>query len=192
MRPFNKFCSPRDNQLCTSLQIRKLERAGWSRKGSFTSPACQAVLLIFVMHPDHLSVTSRHCIFTHKVKVKSLSRVRLFATPWIVAYQASPSTGLSRQEYRSGLPFPSPGDLTDPGITVGRRFYHLSHQGSHIMLCHIVRIEWPGIDPKSGSLSWLLHYHSITLFTYPSSPRCWGLVCLAYSSISRADTHKSA
>ena len=38
------------------------------------------------------------------------------ATPWTVAYQASPSMGFSRQEYRSGLPFPSPGDLPDPGI----------------------------------------------------------------------------
>ena len=47
---------------------------------------------------------------------KLLSRVRLFATPWTVAYQASPSMGFSRQEYRSGLPFPSPGDLPDPGI----------------------------------------------------------------------------
>ena len=42
--------------------------------------------------------------------MKSLSRVRLFATPWTVAYQASPSMGLSRQEYWSGLPFPFPGD----------------------------------------------------------------------------------
>ena len=49
-------------------------------------------------------------------EVKSLSRVRLFVTPWTVAYQAPPSTGLSRQEYWSGLPFPSPGDLPDPGI----------------------------------------------------------------------------
>ena len=43
-----------------------------------------------------------------KVKVKSLSHVWLFATPWTVAYQAPPSTGFSRQEYWSGLPFPSP------------------------------------------------------------------------------------
>ena len=41
-----------------------------------------------------------------------LSRVRLFATPWTVAYQAPPS----RQEYWGGLPFPSPGDFPDPGI----------------------------------------------------------------------------
>ena len=51
-----------------------------------------------------------------KVKVKSLSRVRFFVTPWTVAHQAPPSMGFSRQEYWSGLPFPSPGDLPDPGI----------------------------------------------------------------------------
>ena len=43
-----------------------------------------------------------------KVKVKSLSRVRLLATPWIAAYQAPPSMGFSRQEYWSGVPLPSP------------------------------------------------------------------------------------
>ena len=51
-----------------------------------------------------------------KVKVKSLSRVRLFATQWTEAHQAPPSMGFFRQEYWSGLPFPSPGDLPDPGI----------------------------------------------------------------------------
>ena len=54
-----------------------------------------------------------------KVKVKSLSHVRVFATPWIVAYQAPLSTGFSRQENWSGLPFPSPGDLPNPGIEPG-------------------------------------------------------------------------
>ena len=42
-----------------------------------------------------------------KVKVKSLSHARLFATPWTVAYQAPPSMGFPRQEYWSGLPLPS-------------------------------------------------------------------------------------
>ena len=51
-----------------------------------------------------------------KLKVKLLSCVRLFATPWTVAYQAPRSMKFSRQEYWSGLPFPSPGDLPDPGI----------------------------------------------------------------------------
>ena len=53
------------------------------------------------------------------VKVKSLSRVRLFVTPWTVAYQASPSMGFSRQKYWSGVPLPSPGDLSEPGIKPG-------------------------------------------------------------------------
>ena len=43
-----------------------------------------------------------------KLKVKSLSRVQPLATPWTVAYHVSPSMGVSRQEYWSGLPFPSP------------------------------------------------------------------------------------
>ena len=43
-----------------------------------------------------------------KVKVKLLSRVRLFATPWTAAYQAPPSMGFSRQQYWSGVPSPSP------------------------------------------------------------------------------------
>ena len=48
--------------------------------------------------------------------VESLSRVRLFVTPWTVAPQAPLSIGFSRQKYWSGLPFPSPGNLPDPGI----------------------------------------------------------------------------
>ena len=52
-------------------------------------------------------------------KVKLLSHVWLFATPWTVAYQAPPSVGFSRQECWRGLPFPSPGDLPDPGIKPG-------------------------------------------------------------------------
>ena len=51
--------------------------------------------------------------------MKSLSRVPLFATPRTVAYQAPLSMGFSRQQYRRGLPFPSPGDLPDPGIKPG-------------------------------------------------------------------------
>ena len=50
------------------------------------------------------------------MKVKLLSRVLLLTTQWAVAYQSPPSMGFSRQEYWSGLPFPSPGDFPDPGV----------------------------------------------------------------------------
>ena len=52
-------------------------------------------------------------------EVKTLSHVRIFATPWTVAYQAPPSMEFSRQEYWSGVPFPSPGDLPNSGIEPG-------------------------------------------------------------------------
>ena len=60
-------------------------------------------------------------------KVKSLSRVQLFVALWTVAHQSPPSMEFSRQEYWSGLPFPSPEDLPDPGIEP--RFSHSA--GSH-------------------------------------------------------------
>ena len=60
---------------------------------------------------------NRLCYYEMSIrKVKSLSCIQLFATPWTVACQAPLSVGFSRQEYWSGLPFPSPGDLPNPGI----------------------------------------------------------------------------
>ena len=58
-------------------------------------------------------------ILSYQLKLHVLSRfshVQIFATPWAVASQALPSMGFSRQEYWSGLPFPSPGNLPNPGI----------------------------------------------------------------------------
>ena len=52
-------------------------------------------------------------------KAKLLSCVQLFATPWTVDYKAPLSVGLSRQEYWSGLPFPSPRDLPNRGTEAG-------------------------------------------------------------------------
>ena len=74
--------------------------------------------------------------------MKSLSPVWLFATPWTVANQAPPSMGFSRQEYWSGLPFPSPGDLLTQGLNLGllhcrQTLYCLSHQGSHNIYIYI-------------------------------------------------------
>ena len=95
-----------------------------------------------------------------KRKVKSLSHVQLFVTPWTVAYQASPSMGFSRQEYWSGLPFPSPGDLPNPGINPGspalcrQMLYHLSHQGSPysersiLFISKLVLLTWSYLLPR--------------------------------------------
>ena len=61
-----------------------------------------------------------------EVKVKSLSRVWLFATPWTAANQAPLSMGFSRQEYWSGVPLPSP-----PGAWVSHYFWFLLHSFNH-------------------------------------------------------------
>ena len=84
------------------------------------------------------NISSRDCL-----EVKSFSRVRFFVTPWTVACQAPLSMGFSRQEYWSGLPCPSPGDLPDPGIKAHWRqaLQPLSHQGSQDLLNQKL-MEW--------------------------------------------------
>ena len=84
--------------------------------------------------------------------VKSLSRVRLFATPWTVAHQAPQSMEFSKQEYWSGLPFPSPRDLPNPGI----------EPGSPTLQANALPSEPPGkpletfMEVSSHRLDWLL------------------------------------
>ena len=80
------------------------------------------------------------------MKVKSLSRVRLFATPWTVAHQAPPSMGFSRQEYWSGVPFPSPGDLLDLGIELGSPEFQADALTS----------EPPGLEPFKEAFQFLV------------------------------------
>ena len=83
-------------------------------------------------------------------KVKSLSRVQLFVTPWTVAYWAPLSMGFSRQEYWSGLPFPSPGKLPNPETEpvslalVGRFFSTSASWEVHIFAWRIPWTEEPG------------------------------------------------
>ena len=67
----------------------------------------------------HCSETAQNQSCIESVCVKSLSRVQLFETPWTSARQAPPSMGFSRQEYWSGVPFPSPEDLPKPRIEPG-------------------------------------------------------------------------
>ena len=87
-------------------------------------------------------------------------RVRLFETPWTVAYQAPPSMGFSRQEYWSGLPFPSPGGLPDSGIwpriwvfcTAGRRFYLWGTREAHGVLSRDTQIFLSAIKASQMAL----------------------------------------
>ena len=99
---------------------------------------CRTICIILGKYFNYIfmkntGITFVMCAYVWKVKVKSLSHVWLFSTPW--TYQAALSMGFSRQEYWSGLPFPSPGDLPDPGIEPSlphcrQTLYCLSYQGS--------------------------------------------------------------
>ena len=66
-----------------------------------------------------------------------LSRAQLFATPSIVACQALLSMGFSRQEYRSGLPFPSPGVLPDPGTEPASGRQILCHCATYVYILYM-------------------------------------------------------
>ena len=81
-----------------------------------TSPAKEAWTAWTLDHWTTREAPTYHFL---EEEVKLLSCVQLFVTPWTVARQAPLSMGFSRQEYWSGLPFPSPGDLPDPGIKPG-------------------------------------------------------------------------
>ena len=76
---------------------------------SFGRKSCQVILVVG-------KVTGLNEHVKEREKAKTLSCVQLFASQWTAAYQVPPSIGFSRQEQWSGLPFPSPGDLPDPGI----------------------------------------------------------------------------
>ena len=99
---FHEGLSPSVTILFLPPRIRKMEREGADHAARGPSSL-------------YVPLLNAHWI-AWLIKVKSLSRVWLFVTPWTVAYQAPPSMGFSRQEYWSALPFPSPGDLLDPGI----------------------------------------------------------------------------
>ena len=81
------------------------------------------------------------------VVVELLSCVRLFATPWTVACQTPLSMGFPRQEYWSGLPFPSPGDLPNPHLLHWQvDSLPLSHQGNK----QVEMVKWLGGDFAQG------------------------------------------
>ena len=98
------------------------------------------------------------------------SRARLLVTPWTAAHQAPPSMGFSRQEYWSGLPFPSPGDCPNPGIEPGllpcrQTLHHLSHQGSGLK----PNIQKTKIMASGPIISWQIDGETVTYFIFGGS-----------------------
>ena len=90
------------------------------------------------------------------MKVKSLSRVQLLATPWTAAYQAPQSMGFFSQEYWSELPFPSPRDLPHPGIEsespeLQADSLPLSHYGLSTKECRIYILLETKIGEGNGT-----------------------------------------
>ena len=86
-------------------------------------------------------------------------------TPWTVARQAPPSMGFPRQEYWSGLTFPSPGDLPDP---------ETESPGIPAMAGRSFTIEPTG-KPQGA----MTERETVNLFRKPNSNRCWGNISLA-------------
>ena len=113
-------------------------------------------------------------------KVKLLSHVQLFVTPWTVAYQAPPSMEFFRQEYWSGLPFPSPGIFLTQGYNPGlphyrQTLYRLSPQG---------RAKYLIIVPsylKNTLIYQLLMPSHVQLFTIPWTVACQAPLSMKFS-----------
>ena len=97
----------------------------------------------------------------HACMLSHFSRIWLFATLWTIALQAPLSMGISKQEYRSGLPSPPPGDLPNPGIkpavpALQANSLPLSHWGSPIWygtLIHFQMLKQPCTSVISRSVS---------------------------------------
>ena len=98
---------------CKKILKSKTNKKTNKKQVSYRTPSQEMIFLLW--HPRKSTQRKWQNSYLKKVKVKSLSRVLLFATPWTVAYQFPLSVGFCRQEYWSGLPCLSPGDLPNPG-----------------------------------------------------------------------------
>ena len=123
------------------------------------------------------------------MKWKLLSDDQLFATPWTVACQAPLSMEFSRQEYWSGLPFPSPGDLPDPGIEPGSPTLQADLLWNLLYLNLCKGLPWwlrwericlqcrkPRFDPWVGKIPWRRKWQSTPGFLPGKSHGQRGLV----------------
>jgi len=98
-------------------------------------------------------------------KCWSVSHVQFFVTPWTVAHQAPLSMGFFRQEYRSGLPFPSPGDLPDPGIKPGSpasQVHLLPSEPPRKPLRHGCPLQYSCLENPMDRGAWWTTVHGVT------------------------------
>ena len=110
----------------------------------------------------YLTLSCLLCVKEVK-KCESLSRVQLFATPWTVGHQAPLSLGFCRQESWSGLPFPSPGTLPNPGTETGS-----PTSQAKSLLCEPPGKPW--LCVTSFSLVVILEIDSIIYEAVPPNP----------------------
>ena len=135
-----------------------------------------------------LTAKSPFPLYKFTKKVKSLSHVQLFTTPWIVACQAPLFMGFSRQEYWSGLPLPSPGDLPDPGIG----------PGSSTLQADFLLSEPPG-QPRSSQTIYLVMSLIIFFIIYLEFVGSnfipllkWNLICFSSLVFPRGSAGKES
>ena len=129
---------------------------------------------------------------TANEKVKSLSCVPRFVIPWTAAHQGPPSMEFSRQEYWSGLPIPSPGDLPNPGIEPrqrGTKKRNVFNPSRFILSsCSFLSIKAPH-SRKGGTLC--MHKDFILSLTHFRIPFSWGGEIEAMALVSRPTPQSS-
>ena len=118
----------------------------------------KSILWNFIILLLRTSIAIKFFIFDIKWKwsCSVMSDVRLFVTAWTVAYQDPPSMGFSRQEYWSGLPFLSPGDLPDPGIHIKRKILA-------IIFWYFIRCQYRTLDERFFNVSWFFQNYQCLL-----------------------------
>ena len=122
-------------------------------------------------HPIHMPTTAIHNVCVRSQLLSHvLLFVLLFSSPWTIAHQAPLSMGFPRQEYWSGLPFPSPGDLPDPGIK-SRSPARGLNRFSCVQLCNAMDFSLPGSSVHGILQARILEWVAIPSCRGSSPPR---------------------
>ena len=136
-------CSPADSSVHGVLQTRILESVAMSSSRGSSQPRDRTNVSLSLLHWQARSLPLEPPgipPFNEFCSVQSLSHVQVFVTPWTIAHQSPLSMGFSRQEYWSGFPFPTPGDLSKPGMkpaspVLAGKFLPLSPPGKPFKEC---------------------------------------------------------